>query len=55
MSSFHKQTDTFISKTKSQALIDTGAEVNILLESKVPSPLYEGDFRNINNFVAIWE
>ena len=36
MSSSHKQTDIVIANTKTQALIDTGAEVNILLESKVP-------------------
>ena len=36
MSSSHKQTGIVIANTKTQALIDTGAEVNILLESKVP-------------------
>ena len=36
ISSSHKQAEINIGKTKIQALIDTGAEVNILLESSVP-------------------
>ena len=36
MSSSHKQTDIVIANKTTQALIDTGVEVNILLESKAP-------------------
>ena len=36
VSSSHKQAEISIGKAKIQALIDTGAEVNILLESNVP-------------------
>ena len=36
ISSCHKQAEIIIGNTKIQALVDTGAEVNILLESNVP-------------------
>ena len=36
ISSCHKQAEISIGNTKIQALVDTGAEVNILLESNVP-------------------
>ena len=36
ISSCHKQAEISIRNTKIQALVDTGAEVNILLESNVP-------------------
>ena len=39
ISSSHKKAEISLGKTKIQALIDTGAEVNILLESNVPKTI----------------